>query len=120
MYIGNAEWIMNQTYVQSALVLGFLLFVLGVLIFELLRKPLDKRRRDKAVRDFATVMIERLDEEAVNGKVGWDGEFPAIMLRWELQADAEAMVYEAHNKKAVDVANRAMMLWYRDRQGVLR
>jgi len=74
----------------------------------------DKEKRDAAVDEFAKAMKERMDWAASQGKTGWDGEYPADALRSEIAEDADDMDLCEWDEKAVDIANRCMMLWYRD------
>jgi hypothetical protein len=74
----------------------------------------DKERRDAAVDRFALAMKARLDwASEVKGHTGWDGEYPTAALRGEIADDADAMARVGHEDKAVDIANRCMMLWHR-------
>jgi hypothetical protein len=77
----------------------------------------DKAKRDKAVDEFAAAMKARLDwaaEIVVSGKTGWDGEYSADALRSEIRDDADDMDMCGEDGKAVDIANRCMMLWFRE------
>ena len=78
----------------------------------------DQEKRDAAVDAFAKAMKERLNEMALKGKTGWDGGYPTQRLRTELRSDANDVVILHNDDKVVDIANRAMMLWYRD--GILK
>jgi hypothetical protein len=73
----------------------------------------ERSRLHKAVDAFAKAMKLRLDEKADAGYTGWDGAYPACSLRSEILSDAEEMREFAESHKAVDIANRCMMLWYR-------
>jgi len=81
----------------------------------------DKDKRDAAVDDFAKAMKARLDEKAAQGYTGWDEHYPAGKLAHEIYNDAARILPETggwNDKKGIDIANRAMMLWYR-RQGAI-
>ena len=66
-----------------------------------------------AVDDFASAMKTRLTQKLEAGYTGWDGEYPSSTLRRELVGDALELWDTADDWNAVDIANRAMMLWYR-------
>ena len=76
----------------------------------------DKQKRDKAVDDFAEAMKVRLDEKANEGYTGWDGGFPTKKLRESIDRDSWKMVRDGNDDKAVDIANRCMMLWFRAKE----
>jgi hypothetical protein len=73
----------------------------------------DKEKRDNAVDAFAKEMKKRLDEKAEQGYTGWDGEYPDHSLMDEIFKDVLNENYTLV-EKSVDIANRLMMLWYRD------
>jgi hypothetical protein len=89
-----------------------------------MRKPKDKKLC-KAVEDFAAQMLDRLADKEEQGYKGWDGEahnsITDFGLACEIVDDADALQYRIREKGGVlkmatiDIANRAMMLWYRDR-----
>lgn len=73
----------------------------------------------KSVVDyFAQSMKIKLIECAKKGKTGWDGEHPEHDLCRQIAYDAglirdhDAQGVDAGNT-SVDIANRAMMIWYR-------
>lgn len=66
-----------------------------------------------AVDEFASDMKTRLTQKVEAGYTGWDGDYPASALRREIVADAMAAWDTATDDKAVDIANRCMMLWRR-------
>ena len=75
----------------------------------------DKQKRDKAIDVFAGEMKKRMDWAAeVKGYNGWDNEYPADALRKEILLDVATMIDLSAHNKAVDIANRCMMLWLRD------
>ena len=74
----------------------------------------EKDKRDAAVHAFAAEMIKRLDAKAAAGYTGWDGAYSAEDCRTDLYEDADDMELNDDDSKAVDTANRAMFLWYRD------
>ena len=68
-----------------------------------------------AVDDFASAMKTRLTQKVEEGYCGWDDPdgCPSQPLRQGMLQDA-VIVHGTHNDdKTVDIANRAMMLWYR-------
>jgi hypothetical protein len=71
-------------------------------------------RLHAAVDDFASAMKTRLTQKAEAGFTGWDGAYPEGFL-WDEIAEAGAYARTSSDfpKLAVDVANRAMMLWWR-------
>jgi hypothetical protein len=71
----------------------------------------------KAVNSFCDAMKDRMFGKAMEGYRGWDGEYCLDRLHGELLIDAEKIDHTLKGaEKAVDVANRAMMLWYRFQQ----
>jgi len=80
--------------------------------------PEDKIRRDDAVDAFAEAIKRRLDDKAAQGYAGWDGEYPSEDLAFELAADTvEFVVGQGTAQGAIDIAARAMMLWFRHTKG---
>lgn len=74
----------------------------------------DKEKRDKAVDAFAAAIKERLDQQAAKGYVGWDGQYPSLSLRNEIEGDAIRLRLLDHDEKlAIDIGARAMMLHFR-------
>jgi len=77
-------------------------------------KQKEKFRLIAAVNDFAEAMKERLLQKLDQGYVGWDGDYPLQELCNEICADASAIAdFKADYKAAVDIGNRAMMLFKR-------
>ena len=75
-----------------------------------IRKPrLKSKRLNSAVDAFSAEMKARLAEMEKMGYTGWDGEDPDDASLW---IGIAGDLYRF--KKTVDIANRAMMLWYRD------
>lgn len=72
----------------------------------------------RVVDHFSQAMKIKLIECAKNGKTGWDGEHPEKDLLRQITLDSESMYSETpiykKPQKAVDIANRAMMIWYRN------
>lgn len=75
---------------------------------------------EQAVNWFATRMTARMVEKLDAGFSGWDSEYPAGRLYSEITHDAVGMALNADrgidnedSKRAVDIANRAMMLFVR-------
>jgi hypothetical protein len=69
-----------------------------------------------AVDLFAARMKARLTKCAKRGKRGWDGDCPENALLREIIGDATITGHLSKTGKAgkaVDIANRAMMVWYR-------
>lgn len=69
----------------------------------------EKMRLSQAVDFFANDMKARLFEQAESGYTGWDKEYPTDDLWDEIKDDAE----NERELRSVDIANRAMMIWYR-------
>lgn len=69
----------------------------------------------KAVDFFAQAMKIKLIECAKAGKRGWDGEHPEMDLCAQISSDASTIYCEDGEEVSlsVDIANRAMMIWYR-------
>ena len=67
-----------------------------------------------AVDKFAAAMKAKLTECAKQGKRGWDARNLQGHILAELLNDAYALYdeYPGSDLRAVDVANRAMMVWY--------
>lgn len=93
------------------------------------KEKLEIERLEKAVDLFAKQMKVKLVECAKQGKRGWDNTSPTSTvprpdgyLIHELRIDSydwAASGPEVRNKKAIDMANRAMMLWWRHKDDVL-
>jgi len=70
------------------------------------------------VDHFAQAMKIKLIECAKKGETGWDGEHPERDLIKQITLDSEGMYYDTRPddkpRKAIDIANRAMMIWYRN------
>jgi len=84
---------------------------------------MDVRKKEEAdlcaaVDAFAADMKARLVTKARQGQNGWrrDIDYATDALTRELLSDAAHLVaYPDKPRRAVDVANRAMMLWYRSK-----
>lgn len=79
----------------------------------------DKSKRDAAIDAFAEAMKQRLDQKAAEGKTGWDGGYPTEFLLNDMARNATVICaigreQEYYSKLAIDLANRAMMVWYRN------
>jgi len=72
-----------------------------------------KRSINKAVTAFAQAMVSRMYEK-IRYK-GWDD--PKLLsndlLKVQMQADLQTDMINQRESKMIDIANRAMMLWYR-------
>lgn len=86
---------------------------------------INEPKLDESVNSFFNNMRTRLHEKEEEGYTGWDDEeiLPAEEMLEELIEDAKdiRVMLRHHSKNeikkaAVDIANRAMMIWYR--QGV--
>ena len=68
-----------------------------------------------AAEDFFSQMKERLEEKEAANYKGWDQDYPLSDLFRDLQNDLTTVGYGAPDTKKlyIDIANRAMMLWYR-------
>jgi len=70
----------------------------------------------KTVDHFSQAMKIKLIECAKRGKTGWDGKYSESELIERIIEDANGIhnVPLSENKKdrAVDIANRSMMIWY--------
>ena len=75
----------------------------------------EKANLKKAVETFANEMLARLFEKAeIHGYSGWDGDYDGQKLAVELNKDSITLINRYHKaEKSVDIANRAMMLWWR-------
>jgi len=86
----------------------------------------DKQKRDAAVDAFAAAMKARLDEKAADGFTGWDGEYPIEHLCDEIAGGATGIGVCDKNgspwpeQDAIDIGNRAMFLWYRSCDNLIR
>ena len=71
-----------------------------------------------AVYHFAQAMKIKLIGEAKMGKRGWDGEHPETDLCNQIRSDSEEIYFENRPDLkpalSIDIANRAMMIWYRN------
>lgn len=76
----------------------------------------DREKRNAAVDKFADAIKARLDEQAARGYAGWDGNTvrSSHYIADQLFADARNCVVTKKYGKAVDIAARAMMLWFRE------
>ena len=66
------------------------------------------------VDDFASDMKTRLTAKVEQGFSGWDGGYPIDMIRRDLVTDAHFLSNKNNKNKPVDIANRAMMMWFRE------
>lgn len=85
----------------------------------------DIEKLNAAVDAFAGAMKERFQQKVKEGYTGWDGDYPTQNILEEIKRDAE-FLHEDHcwetrfkpGKLSVDIANRCMMLWYREKNRV--
>jgi len=67
-----------------------------------------------AVDKFAIKMKARLADKVAQGYSGWEGAYPLIDLCQEIRDDARNVSnYDADENASIDIATRAMMLWWR-------
>ncbi len=73
-----------------------------------------------AVDEFAKEMKARLLEKLLVGYSGWNDpkKVSSDNLRTDIVDDALDMELNDDSEKTVDIANRCMMLWYRDKEGL--
>ena len=71
-------------------------------------------RINKAIDEFAGVMKSRMADKHREGYRGWDGKYHIPYLCDKIARDAHKIQFSvAHDKAAIDIGARAMMLWYR-------
>jgi len=74
----------------------------------------------KVVDDFSVKMKIRLAQKVKEGCTGWDGSYPTENLCDEIALDATNIAMGDANgelsshQKSIDIANRAMMLWWKE------
>jgi len=74
----------------------------------------ERERLTHAVDEFAAEMKARLLEKHEEGYRGWNEAYPSDAIAVEINRDSVALIKNHKNRKAaVDIANRAMMLWIR-------
>ncbi len=76
----------------------------------------EKEMLKLATEKFSEAIIAQLHEQVDIGYEGWEGAYPSGDLRDEIYHDALEMVGTAIDDKAVDIAARCMMLWYREKK----
>ena len=88
----------------------------------------DREKRHAAVDEFAKAMKERLDWAADEKEhTGWDGAYAKEFLAQEMADDAstlalgvsEDIIDDQDPLLSLDIANRAMFLWWRWHKGLL-
>jgi len=73
-------------------------------------------RINQAIDEFAAAIKKRMAEKYYEGYRGWDGDYSADDLCYEIGDDAAEMLGTAnYHKEAVDIGARAMMLWHRQK-----
>lgn len=89
-----------------------------------MRSPYDEKLRLTTLK-FKDEMLERLAEKENHGYTGWDNrdEISDHHLAAQLNHDADEILYQiksgvlpVEKKRLIDIANRAMMLWYRSKE----
>ena len=77
------------------------------------------KKLNYAVDEFALEMKRRLSEKAEEGYRGWSGKSPTTeKLMLDANKDTcKILKYEKVSQHCVDVANRLMMVWWREGNG---
>ena len=72
-------------------------------------------RLNAAVDEFSAAMKRRLNEKMLEGYMGWDGGHPEEDLIEQIEDDLVNIGMDADDDKkvCVDIANRAMMMFWR-------
>lgn len=78
---------------------------------------------EQAVNDFTQEMKNRLHEKELLGYTGWDNreEVNGLDLISAIRKDLDYLrnaSRKAFQKYCIDIANRAMMLWYRSKNNL--
>lgn len=80
----------------------------------------EMKRLHEAVDWFASAMKTRLTQKLEAGYKGWDKDRPtSFRLAADIEDDADWILRDhgGHwEKESVDIANRAMMIWWREKQ----
>ena len=76
----------------------------------------EEQKLNDAVDAFSNVMKERLFQKCREGFKGWDD--PELVPDFELECRMLDKVHEEYVRNKVDIANFAMMLWYRKNMGL--
>ena len=81
-------------------------------------------RLHAVVDAFASDMKTRFTQKVEAGYTGWDGSYRSDVLCGEIASDAAyiglCIVHDVNTqkKRIIDIANRAMILWYRRKDKV--
>ncbi|HLD91472.1 MAG TPA: hypothetical protein VI911_10790 [Patescibacteria group bacterium] len=81
------------------------------------------KKLELTMQEFYTEMYNRLAKKEKEGKRGWAGKIPPLSdLITEMAVDVQKYRNGAHShqKLSLDIANRAMMVWYRAKKLELR
>ena len=74
---------------------------------------------DQAVNAFTTMMQARLHQKAIIGWRGWDDSQKGVSSELLLKSITfDTKKHPISEIQAIDIANKAMMLWYRMVMGV--
>jgi hypothetical protein len=76
------------------------------------------KKLNAAVDAFIAEMKTRLAQKEKEGYRGWDEKYPLCELITEIAVGAQRFRsgVHSHQKTSIDIANRAMMIWYRAKQ----
>ena len=81
-------------------------------------KEMNERREtaelEIVLAGFTRAMKDRLLAKMRQGHRGWQHEYPSSDLRQEMKQDVQASIDTGDDQHAVDIANRAMFLWFRE------
>lgn len=79
-------------------------------------QTMEMARLASGVIAFAAAMTDRLREKLMQGYSGWNDpeKVTTNQLLSDIAKDAGDMDLDGNSEKAVDIANRCMMLWLRE------
>ena len=85
---------------------------------ETISETAERLKLQYAVKIFAEAIFDRLLEKCREGYRGWDGGYPYRALVNQILMDANNLNEKSISNVELDIAARAMMLWYRKHERV--
>lgn len=74
------------------------------------------KKIEEALDVFRMAMQAKMVRKFADGYRGWDKKYPMRMVKGCIHEKAAQIVHDNKDEQAVDLANFAMMVWYRSKK----
>ena len=71
---------------------------------------------ETALDRFRLAMQAKMVRKFADGYRGWDKKYPMRLVKGCIHEKAQQIVHDGKDEQAVDLANFAMMVWYRNQK----